>query len=1145
MRYLQFVCIAAVVAMPSVAVAETFIIRPDGTGDFPTIQAAVDAAQDGDVIELTDGVFVGPGNRDIGIVEKDLTIRSQSGDSTACIIDCENEGRGFYLNWTWGAAIIIEGLTITHGRVTGGESRGGAIFCEAYSSPTIRSCLFIDNHSDFVGGAYAAYNHCHASIHHCAFIGNSATDGNDRGYGGAIHLGDFSRGELLFCTFIENEALCRGGALAIDQQSSPTLANCSFYSNRAPDGSGIRCSRDAAPVMENTIIAFGREGAAVTCSDAVIQLFCCNVFGNEGGDWVGVIAAQEHVRDNMSEDPLFCSPRGGNLAICDDSPCAPFSTPNPDCDLIGAWPVDCECHSINAEGTGDFSTIQAAVDAASDSDHICMAPGTYTGAGNRAVDLSGKALTIQPWPGSQEAVVIDCEDSDSGFLTQSGEGPTTVLSEIVVANASADRGAGLYCSDASPTVVSCQFNDGVATSEGGGACVIGPAAMPTFAFCTFARNTSEAGGALHIEAGALPVLENCTLAHNGAPSGGGISCIDAGFVSASNCIIAHSSSGQAVACGGTGGVLLACCDIHGNAGGDWVGCIADQLGENGNIAEDPRFCGIDDFTIDHRSPCMPFSPPNEECGLIGAWGEGCLEHLTFTVQPDGTGDFPTIQDAIAVAIDGDTVALGEGTFVGEGNRGIDFLGKAITVRSHGGDPGACIIDCQGQERGFHFRRGEDVTAVVRDLTIADGYGEFGGGVFCDNASSPSILNCVFDDNHAYNDGGGLMCRNSAPTVAGCYFLNNASGMSGGAVACESASPTLIDCELRENTAMTGGGFGCESDSEPTLVDCGFTGNGSWQGGGGFWAAGSTPSLAGCSFGGNTTWGSGGGVLCFGGTFEGCTFAGNSASLRGGGVSCGGDIEAVFSQCTFRENSADFGGAVACASVVAGITGCTLYRNSATSAGAGLYCHGTASPTMENSIIAFSAQGEAVACDASSSCTLVCSDIFGNAGGDWIGCIADQFGVDGNISEDPMFCDAPQRDFTIHADSPCAPFSPPNPECDLVGAWPVGCGAQGADEFVAAPATLMLRGAAPNPFLRATSFAFGIPSPSGGSRVHLAIYDPAGRSVRVLVDRPTAPGWHAIEWDGRDAHGHRVPSGVYFSRLRLAGDSRVKSVVRVD
>ena len=64
-----------VLILSGAAVSETYIVNPEGTGDFPTIQAAVDAASDGDLIELADGTFTGDGNRDIDY----LTIIDEAG----------------------------------------------------------------------------------------------------------------------------------------------------------------------------------------------------------------------------------------------------------------------------------------------------------------------------------------------------------------------------------------------------------------------------------------------------------------------------------------------------------------------------------------------------------------------------------------------------------------------------------------------------------------------------------------------------------------------------------------------------------------------------------------------------------------------------------------------------------------------------------------------------------------------------------------------------------------------------------------------------------------------------------------------------------------------------------------------------------
>jgi hypothetical protein len=78
-----------------------------------------------------------------------------------------------------------------------------------------------------------------------------------------------------------------------------------------------------------------------------------------------------------------------------------------------------------------------------------------------------------------------------------------------------------------------------------------------------------------------------------------------------------------------------------------------------------------------------------------------------------------------------------------------------------------------------------------------------------------------------------------------------------------------------------------------------------------------------------------------------------------------------------------------------------------------------------------------------SLTLTCCDLYGNAGGDWVNCVEEMYGVDGNFSADPLFCDPDVGDFRLKDCSPCAPAQ--NPDCGLIGAWPVGCGGTPVDQ----------------------------------------------------------------------------------------------------
>ncbi len=448
---------------------------------------------------------------------------------------------------------------------------------------------------------------------------------------------------------------------------------------------------------------------------------------------------------------------------------------------------------------------------------------------------------------------------------------------------------------------------------------------------------------------------------------------------------------------------------------------------------------------------------------------------SWYIVPNGTGDAPTIQAGIDSAVVGDTVLLADGTFTGIGNRDIDFLGKSITVRSESGNPENCIVDCDSAGRGFSCA-GADAETRLEGITVTRGLAAVGSGM-----------------SHL---GGGLYCSNSSdgPVVTNCIFaLNHAEGHGGGVHAGSSGTPTFIDCRFIENSSDNwGGGFICGWSStdacSPTFINCTFLRNTAHNGGGGINGGTSDAGFA---------------------VFSNCIFTGNTAPTGGGMYSSFNQI--TLTNCTFSHNSAPVGG--------------------------GIYCSNS-SPGIENTIFAFSTLGGAISCSGMSNPTLDHCDIYGNTGGDWVGCIAGQFGTNGNFSSNPLFCDPDNNDFNLADLSPCLPEN--NPDGVLIGARGGGCDTPAsADEQNVATSQLTLMQNYPNPFNPRTTITFVIPE---AGTVKLSIYDVTGRLVTTLVREQKLAGQYTVTWDGRNDTGVEVSTGIYFARLESNGQALSKKIL---
>jgi hypothetical protein len=105
-----------------------------------------------------------------------------------------------------------------------------------------------------------------------------------------------------------------------------------------------------------------------------------------------------------------------------------------------------------------------------------------------------------------------------------------------------------------------------------------------------------------------------------------------------------------------------------------------------------------------------------------------------------------------------------------------------------------------------------------------------------------------------------------------------------------------------------------------------------------------------------------------------------------------------------------------------------------------------------------------------------------------------------------------------------------------------CGSSGVPEDGRTlPETYKLYPARPNPSSASTIIGFAIPAGSGQVPVEVVIYNVAGREVRTVVERGYGPGWHEVEWDGRDATGQPVAPGVYFCKMRTGGFTATRSL----
>lgn len=225
---------------------------------------------------------------------------------------------------------------------------GGGFGYEVVDSAFLNNVSFIDNTSEMSGGGmYCQIIEQDNIISGCLFKGNACND-----IGGGVYLLT-ENPEFHNCIFTENTAEY-GGGLGCDWYLGPDLYNCTLHGNHAAHGCCISGYYYNDFELFNTILAYGTGGASLYSYPAGnYQLSCCDIYGNEGGDYTG-IEDQLGIRGNIRTCPAFCNGTTApfDLHLCDGSECAPGNHPDGyDCGLIGALGVGCSCGPSVTERT--------------------------------------------------------------------------------------------------------------------------------------------------------------------------------------------------------------------------------------------------------------------------------------------------------------------------------------------------------------------------------------------------------------------------------------------------------------------------------------------------------------------------------------------------------------------------------------------------------------------------------------------------------------------------------------------------------------------------------------------------------------------------------------------------------------------------
>ncbi len=216
-------------------------------GDQATIQAAIDAAVNGDTVLVSDGTYT----ENINFKGKAITVKSANGASVT-VIDGNAVNTVVTFSSQETADSVLDGFTIRNGAVASGATTGSGIYV-ANSSPTIKNNIITDNLGCQGSGIDVYFG---SPI----IQGNTITNNKQGGCaggtgGGGILIGGASQPQILNNTISNNNTGVDGGGISLFAAGTPTISGNIISGNTAAGvGGGIAMANDSDAIVTDNVL---------------------------------------------------------------------------------------------------------------------------------------------------------------------------------------------------------------------------------------------------------------------------------------------------------------------------------------------------------------------------------------------------------------------------------------------------------------------------------------------------------------------------------------------------------------------------------------------------------------------------------------------------------------------------------------------------------------------------------------------------------------------------------------------------------------------------------------------------------------------------------------------------------------------------